>query len=57
MAGGVNTPGAGHGEYGERYGHGYRQESLNSFAGVVKFTDRGRHGRFISVEPAASAVN
>jgi hypothetical protein len=38
--GGVNTPGAGHGEYGERYGHGYRQESLNSFAGVVKFTER-----------------
>jgi len=36
----VNTPGAGHGEYGERYGHGYRQESLNSFAGVVKFTER-----------------
>jgi hypothetical protein len=38
--GGVNTPGAGHGEYGEHYGHGFRQEGLNSFAGVVKFTER-----------------
>jgi hypothetical protein len=38
--GGVNSPGAGHGEYGEHYGHGFRQEGLNSFAGVVKFTER-----------------
>src|SRR5277367_6005045 len=35
--GGVENAGAGHGEYGERYGHGFRQEGLNSFAGVVKF--------------------
>jgi hypothetical protein len=38
--GGVENPGAGHGEYGERFGHGFRQEGLNSFAGVVKFTER-----------------
>ena len=38
--GGVESPGAGHGEYGERFGHGFRQEGLNSFAGVVKFTER-----------------
>ena len=38
--GGVESPGAGHGEFGEHFGHGFRQESLNSFAGVVKFTER-----------------
>jgi hypothetical protein len=38
--GGVESPGAGHGEYGERFGRGFRQEGLNSFAGVVKFTER-----------------
>jgi hypothetical protein len=38
--GGSETPGTGHGEYGERFGHGFRQEGLNSFAGVVKFTER-----------------
>jgi hypothetical protein len=38
--GGVESPGAGHGEYGERFGHNFRQEGLNSFAGVVKFTER-----------------
>jgi hypothetical protein len=38
--GGVENPGAGHGEFGERFGHGFRQEGLNSFAGVVKFTER-----------------
>jgi len=39
-AGGAESPGAGHGEYGERFGRGFRQEGLNSFAGVVKFTER-----------------
>jgi hypothetical protein len=38
--GGAENPGAGHGEFGEHYGHGFRQEGLNSFAGVVKFTER-----------------
>jgi hypothetical protein len=38
--GGVESPGAGHGEFGERFGHGFRQEGVNSFAGVVKFTER-----------------
>jgi hypothetical protein len=38
--GGVESPGAGHGEYGERYGHGFQREGLNSFSGVVKFTER-----------------
>jgi hypothetical protein len=38
--GGAENPGAGHGEYGEHYGRGFRQEGLNSFAGVVKFTER-----------------
>jgi hypothetical protein len=38
--GGVENPGAGHGEFGERFGHAFRQEGLNSFAGVVKFTER-----------------
>jgi hypothetical protein len=38
--GGVENAGAGHGEYGAHYGHGFRQEGLNSFAGVVKFTER-----------------
>jgi hypothetical protein len=37
--GGVENAGAGHGEYGE-YHHGFRQEGLNSFAGVAKFTER-----------------
>jgi hypothetical protein len=36
---GPQTPGAGHGEYGERYGHGFQREGLNSFSGVVKFTE------------------
>jgi hypothetical protein len=36
----VENPGAGHGEFGERFGHGFRQEGVNSFAGVVKFTER-----------------
>jgi hypothetical protein len=40
--GGVESAGAGHGEYGERYGRGFHQEGLNSFAGVVKFTERER---------------
>src|SRR5277367_5913866 len=39
-SGGAESPGAGHGEYGERFGRGFRQEGLNSFAGVVKFTER-----------------
>jgi hypothetical protein len=39
-SGGVDGPGAGHGEYGERFGHNFHQEGLNSFAGVVKFTER-----------------
>ena len=38
--GGVENLGAGHGEFGEHFGHGFRQEGLNSFAGVVKFTER-----------------
>jgi hypothetical protein len=39
--GGVESPGAGHGEFGQHYGRGgFRQEGLNSFAGVVKFTER-----------------
>jgi hypothetical protein len=39
--GGVENPGAGHGEFGQHYGRGgFRQEGLNSFAGVVKFTER-----------------
>src|SRR5277367_3761238 len=38
--GGAESPGAGHGEYGERYGHGFQREGLNSFSGVVKFTER-----------------
>lgn len=37
--GGVESAGAGHGEYGE-YHRGFRQDGLNSFAGVVKFTER-----------------
>jgi hypothetical protein len=40
--GGVENAGAGHGEYGEHYGRGFHQEGLNSFAGVVKFTERER---------------
>jgi hypothetical protein len=40
VGGGVESPGAGHGEFGERFGHGFRQEGVNSFAGVVKFTER-----------------
>lgn len=39
--GGAENPGAGHGEFGEHFGRGgFRQEGLNSFAGVVKFTER-----------------
>jgi hypothetical protein len=38
--GGAENPGAGHSEYGEHFGHGFRQEGVNSFAGVVKFTER-----------------
>jgi hypothetical protein len=40
--GGVENAGAGHGEFGEHYGRGFHQEGLNSFAGVVKFTERER---------------
>jgi hypothetical protein len=38
--GGAESPGAGHGEYGERYGRGFQREGVNSFSGVVKFTER-----------------
>ena len=51
--GGVESPGAGHGEYGERFGHGFRQEGLNSFAGVVKFTERERNA---TVKPVIRAL-
>src|SRR5271156_2507118 len=51
--GGVENAGAGHGEYGERYGHGFRQEGLNSFAGVVKFTERERD---VTVKPVIHAL-
>src|SRR5580692_221887 len=51
--GGVESPGAGHGEYGERFGHGFRQEGLNSFAGVVKFTEREPN---ITVKPVIRAL-
>src|SRR5579863_9273280 len=51
--GGVESPGAGHGEYGERFGHGFRQEGLNSFAGVVKFTERERNA---AVKPVIRAL-
>jgi hypothetical protein len=43
--GGVNTPGAGHGD---------RQESLNIFAGVVKFTEREPNTTLIPVIRALS---
>jgi len=42
---------------GENVGQGKDDTLFALVTGVVKFTDRGRHGRFISVEPAASAVN
>jgi len=51
--GGVESPGAGHGEFGERFGHGFRQEGLNSFAGVVKFTERERN---TAVKPVIRAL-
>jgi hypothetical protein len=47
--GGVESPGAGHGEYGERFGRGFRQEGLNSVAGVVKFTEREPNTRVTPV--------
>ena len=42
---------------GENVGQGKDDTLFALVTGVVKFTDRGRHGRFISVEPAASAAN
>jgi hypothetical protein len=51
--GGAENPGAGHGEYGEHYGRGFRQEGLNSFAGVVKFTEREPNTR---VKPVIHAL-
>jgi hypothetical protein len=51
--GGVESPGAGHGEYGEHFGRGFRQEGLNSFAGVVKFTEREPN---ITVKPVIRAL-
>ncbi len=50
--GGVENAGAGHGEYGE-YHHGFRQEGLNSFAGVVKFTERERD---VTAKPVIHAL-
>ena len=52
--GGVGSPGAGHGEFGERFGRGgFRQEGLNSFAGVVKFTEREPD---VTVKPVIHAL-
>jgi hypothetical protein len=51
--GGAENPGAGHGEYGEHFGHGFRQEGLNSFAGVVKFTERERD---VTAKPVIHAL-
>jgi large subunit ribosomal protein L27 len=39
---------------GENVGQGKDDTLFALVTGVVKFTDRGRHGRFISVEPAAA---
>lgn len=50
--GGVENAGAGHGEFGE-YHHGFRQEGLNSFAGVVKFTEREPN---VTVKPVIHAL-
>jgi len=50
--GGVENAGAGHSEYGE-YHHGFRQEGLNSFAGVVKFTERERD---VTTKPVIHAL-
>jgi large subunit ribosomal protein L27 len=36
---------------GENVGQGKDDTLFALVTGVVKFTDRGRHGRFISVEP------
>ena len=49
----MESPGAGHGEFGERFGRGFRQEGLNSFAGVVKFTERERN---MTVKPVIRAL-
>ena len=51
--GGAENPGAGHGEFGERFGRGFHQEGLNSFAGVVKFTERERNA---TVKPVIRAL-
>jgi len=51
--GAVESPGAGHGEFGERFGRGFHQEGLNSFAGVVKFTERERNA---TVKPVIRAL-
>jgi hypothetical protein len=52
--GGVENPGAGHGEFGEHFGRGgFRQEGLNSFAGVVKFTEREPN---VTVKPVIHAL-
>ena len=51
--GGVESAGAGHGEYGDHYGRGFRQEGLNSFAGVVKFTERERD---VTAKPVIHAL-
>jgi large subunit ribosomal protein L27 len=45
---------------GENVGQGKDDTLFALVTGVVKFTDRGRHGRFISVQPAGqteSAAN
>ena len=52
--GGVENPSAGHGEFGEHFGRGgFRQEGLNSFAGVVKFTEREPN---VTVKPVIHAL-
>jgi large subunit ribosomal protein L27 len=40
---------------GENVGQGKDDTLFALVTGHVKFVDRGRHGRFISVEPAAQA--
>jgi large subunit ribosomal protein L27 len=40
---------------GENVGQGKDDTLFALVTGHVKFVDRGRHGRFITVEPAAQA--
>jgi hypothetical protein len=51
---GTESPGAGHGEYGEHYGRGgFERDGLHSFAGVVKFTERAQK---VTAKPVIRAL-